>query len=90
MKAYLQFGSSATLTPGPFQTVEVPAKLAEMGWQKRGQTWTATGYGARIPSAYTVKWEGRWRRVYVACFGNAGTAYLGKPGAWLCTVGIEG
>jgi hypothetical protein len=30
--------------------------------------------------------NGRWRRVYVANYGNAGTAYVGKPGAWIATV----
>ena len=43
---------------------------------------TVSGYGAKIPSEYMVKLRGRWRRVYVACFGNASTHYVGKPGNW--------
>ena len=86
MKAYLHFGTGNE----PRQTISVPAKIAIMPWQAAGLTWTATGYGARIPSRYMVQWDGRWRRVYVACYGNAGTAYIGKPGAWLATVDIDG
>lgn len=84
-KAYLQFGSAATVTPGPFQTIGV--RLRETDTPRAGQS--LTGYGARTPTAYMVLWEGKWRRVYVANYGNAGTAYIGKPGAWIATVSIE-
>lgn len=85
MRAFLQFGSAATVAPGPFQTVEVEHKETETPRAGR----TVTGYGSRIPTAYMVRWEGKWRRVYVANFGNAGTAYIGKPGAWIATVTVE-
>ena len=88
--AFLHFGGAATVDPqGPMQTVSVEVKHAPMDWHNRGLTYTATGYGPRIPSEYMVKWAGRWRRVYVACFGNSGSAYIGKPGAWLATVSLE-
>lgn len=35
-----------------------------------------TGYGGKIPTRYLVQWRNRWRRVYVACWSNAGTAYI--------------
>jgi hypothetical protein len=89
MKAFLQFGSSATVSPGPFLTLSVPAKRVPLWWQECGLSYTASGYGARLPSQYMVKWEGRWRRVYVACFSNSGTAYIGKPGAWIATVDLD-
>lgn len=73
----LHFGTGAE----PRQTVEVEARQTEAPRNPY-----ATGYGARIPSRWQVKWAGRWRRVYVACFSNSGTAYIGKPGAWLATV----
>ncbi len=73
-KAYLQHGSGA----GPFLTEEAPFKDAPMPHHKRGLSWTASGYGYRIPMPYMVQYEGRWRRVYVACYGNSGTAYIGK------------
>jgi hypothetical protein len=49
---------------------------------RRGQT--ASGYGRRMPSDLMVFYRQRWRRVYVACFGNAGTAYIeDKDGNWI-------
>lgn len=44
---------------------------------------TLSGYGAKIPTRYMVQFGARWRRVYAACYGNAATLYIGKPGAWL-------
>ena len=79
MIAYLHFGEGNE----PRQTVAVPAKTTPLPYS--GQT--QTGYGSRIPTHAMVKWAGKWRRVYVARFGNAGTVYIGKPGAWLATVG---
>jgi len=59
-----------------FQTIPVPYKHAPLGWQRQGLTYTATGYGARIPSRHMVQWEGRWRRVYVTQYANAGSAWV--------------
>lgn len=85
--AFLHFGGPGTIDgpDGPRLTVTVPAR--ETARPRYGPT--ATGYGARIPSAWLVQWAGRWRRVYVAQWGNAGTAYIGKPGAWLATVDLD-
>lgn len=59
----------------------VPTRIALLGWQRAGRSYTATGYGRRIPSRHQVQLPGsaRWRRVYVCCFGNAGTAYVEGP-----------
>lgn len=40
----------------------------------------ADGYGRRIATARAVWYCGRWRRVYVCQYSNAGTAYLTRPG----------
>jgi hypothetical protein len=85
MQAYLHFGTGNE----PRQTIATEARESVMFWQAAGLTWTATGYGARIPSHYMVKFEGRWRRVYIARYGNAGTYYIGKAGQWLATVDID-
>ena len=34
------------------------------------------GYGRKIPTCLMVKVSNRWRRVYVALFGNSGTYYI--------------
>lgn len=85
MKAFLHFGTGNE----PRETVTVEARESLLPWQARGMQQTASGYGLKLTTPYMVKWEGRWRRVYVRQYSNAGTAYLGKPGAWLCTVDID-
>ena len=84
MNAYLHFGTGNE----PRQTIAVDHREAPLWWQERGLTYPASGYGNRIPSRHMVRWQGRWRRVYVCQYGNAGTAYIGKPGAWLATVSL--
>ena len=58
-------------------TREVPAKDVPLWWHKQGLTFTASGYGRRIPSRTMVQFNGKWRRVYVCIYSNAGTAYIG-------------
>lgn len=48
-------------------------------WQAHGLSYTATGYGRKIPSSRVVTIDGegtRARRVYVTIFSNAGTAWI--------------
>lgn len=37
-----------------------------------------SGYGPKVPTRYRVKYGpvNRWRRVYVAQYGNSGSAYV--------------
>lgn len=80
MTAYLHFG----FNDEPRLTVSVPCK--ETSLPRHGRS--VSGYGAKLPTPYLVKWEGRWRRVYAACYGNAASHYIGKPGAWLAVFDI--
>lgn len=51
--------------------------VRELPWQKMGLSYTATGYGAKIPTRYMVRTvDQKWRRVYCAIFSNAGTTYV--------------
>jgi len=52
-------------------------------WQKRGLQQTASGYGSKLTSTREIKYEGRWRRIYVCCYSNAGTAYIVKGKDWI-------
>lgn len=89
MKAYLNFGGAFCGMPdGPLQTQECEHKLAPMRHHELGLSWTASGYGRRIPTEHMVKHDGRWRRVYVCQFGNAGTAYIGPRKAPIATVDV--
>ena len=65
---------------------EVESKDAPLWWQEQGLMFTASGYGKRIPTRTMVRYQGKWRRVYVCQYSNAGTAYIGK---WVTGQGAE-
>ena len=51
---------------------------------------TVTGYGRKMPTSVMVKLPDspRWRRVYVCCYSNAGTAYVEqRDGRWVVITG---
>lgn len=81
MNTYFLHGNSerADGSKDSFWTIEVEAKDAPMKHHLSGLSWTATGYGKAIPSRTMVKYNGRWRRVYVCIFSNSGTAYIKAP-----------
>lgn len=58
--------------------LELESKEAPLWWQLEGLSYTATGYGKRIPTRHIVRYNGKWRRVYCAIFSNIGTCYIGK------------
>lgn len=72
--AYLQHGTGSN---GSFRIESVPCKESPLPHHNAGLSYTASGYGSRIPSRYMVKYNGRWRRVYWHQYSNAGTAYIG-------------
>lgn len=67
-------------------TREVESKHAPMWHHERCLSFTASGYGLRIPSPLMVKFNGKWRRVYVCIYSNSGTAYIGQ---WVLGRGAE-
>lgn len=73
-------------TTDSHRTFEVESKDAPMSHHLRGLSYTASGYGKRIPTNTMVKFEGKWRRVYMCQYSNAGTAYIGK---WIIGRGAE-
>ncbi len=36
------------------------SKIELLPWQKQGLSYTATGYGSKIPTQYKVKYNGRY------------------------------
>lgn len=87
--AYLNFGGAFTSEQnGPFLTVGTEVKENLLWWQKRGLSFTATGYGAKIPTSYMVKHENRWKRVYCCIYSNSGTCYILSKGKPVATVDI--
>lgn len=75
--AYLHHGRAGT----PMATESVECRETPMAHHIAGLSFTASGYGSRIPTEYMVKWRGRWRRVYCRIFSNAGTLYIREPSA---------
>jgi hypothetical protein len=57
-----------------YQDVHIKQDL--LGWQKRGLSWTASGYGAKIPTEWKIMHNRKWKRVYCAIFSNCGTLYV--------------
>jgi hypothetical protein len=48
-----------------------------MAHHKDGLSYTATGYGAKIPTRYMVRTiDQKWRRVYCRIYSNIGTLYV--------------
>lgn len=56
----------------------LPVEIRLTDVQKRGVMYTATGYGHKIPTYHMVKYQNRWRRVYVSIHSNSGTMFIGK------------
>ena len=65
-------------TRDSFLTQSVPVRHAPMAHHLAGLTWTASGYGARIPMPYMVQVFGKWRRVYCRIYSNIGTLFIGR------------
>lgn len=79
-------------TTDTFWGQSVPAERRPLPHHTAGLLYTSTGYGRRIPSPWVVLFNGRWRRVYVCQYSNAGTAYIGRfapTGERLLVSGID-
>lgn len=72
-----------------YLTQSVDVKECPLWWQVKGLSFTASGYGVRIPTSYMIKWLGRWRRVYACQISNSGSLYIGKSFDPQLTVDIE-
>jgi len=64
-------------------TEQLETITALMPYHKQGLTYTATGYGGKIPTQYKVKHNGRLYRVYCAIFSNNGSLYIISKGSKL-------
>ena len=71
---------TATLRDKAGHSWRVKAKIDLLWWQERGLTYTSTGYGKNIPTAYKVYAYGRWLRVYCCIYSNSGTRYVRSNG----------
>lgn len=67
------------LASGP---VQCEATYRPLWWQVKGLTYTASGYGGKIPTPWQVQLPGstRWYRVYCMIYSNSGTCYIVHKG----------
>lgn len=49
---------------------------APLPWQRMGLSYTASGYGKKIPTAYLIHFDGRKRRIYCTIYSNIGTTWI--------------
>jgi len=75
------FKVNVTRTGGDKDQLEYliyPHRVADepMPHHKAGLSWTASGYGKKIPTTKVIYLRGRRYRVYVTQYSNAGTAYI--------------
>ena len=47
-----------------------------LAWQVAAMQKTASGYGTKIPTRYTVTYQGRERRIYADCCSNVAATYI--------------
>ena len=80
MEAFVQYSETrADGTKDTFCTIRADYRHAPMAHHAHPHlTWTASGYGARIPTEHMVRVGGRWRRVYCYIYSNSGTLYIGR------------
>lgn len=79
VEAFIQTASTRPDgTREAFLTHRVDYRHTPMPHHRRGLTWTASGYGARIPTEHMVNYGNRWRRVYCYRYSNIGTLFIGR------------
>lgn len=49
---------------------------APMQHHLRGQWYTSTGYGSKIPTIYKAKYNNKLYRIYSACHSNVSMQYI--------------
>lgn len=58
------------------QPAEVELIYRPLPHHVAGLQYTATGYGAKIPTEWVTRLEARTRRVYCTIYSNAGTCWV--------------
>lgn len=58
---------------------------APLWWHNQGLSYTASGYGRKIPTRTRVRLPNsrRWRRVYCCIYSNIGTCYVTAGKDWI-------
>ena len=67
---------------GEHSIEDLPSKVSALWWHDLKLSYTASGYGRKIPTTQMVQLPGskRWRRVYCCIYSNIGTCYVTSGG----------
>ncbi len=76
MEFFLQFKTENSNSFPTMQTVAVEHKEKPLFHHLNNLSYTATGYGSKLPTRYMVRFDSRWYRVYSVCFSNVSTEYV--------------
>lgn len=69
-----------TISDKDLNTKELEAFELLLEWQKKGWSYTSTGYGSKIPTRYMVKHNKKMKRVYCMIYSNIGMLYIMHKG----------
>lgn len=53
-----------------------PVINAPLWWHEQGLNYTQSGYGAKIPTRYKIRHNGKLKRIYTTCYGNASSLWV--------------
>lgn len=70
---------------GEHNIEDLEHKEQPLWWHLKGLSYTASGYGKKIPTIHMVKLpsRSRWQRVYCCIYSNIGTCYVTKGSNWI-------
>lgn len=74
---------TVTLTDYTTDFNDIPLIDAPLPHHIMGLQYTASGYGAKIPTRYKVRFNNRLYRVYATCYGNASSTWIKANGCQL-------
>lgn len=63
---------------------KLAGELRPLWWHNKGLSYTASGYGQKIPTRWMVTLGSRKYRVYCAVWSNTGTYYICRNGQGIC------
>lgn len=65
---------------GDYQVVSTPTPRIGFGWAQRMKGQDEMGYGQKIHSDYSIRFQGRIHKVYITCFSNVSSWWVMSHG----------
>ena len=63
-----------------YNNISLETFYKPLWWQLQNLSYTASGYGKKIPTVYMVKHNSILKRVYCCIFSNVGSLYIISKG----------